>query len=168
MHVKILQKNVFVENVWPANLALFVYVSIHCVETVKWLDYNRYSHLTRWCSGYCIRFSCKRSRVQSPAPARVFMFDFFICCCCVVVFFVQNHIIYQNICNSSYNIILFSMLNILQDLWPIIRVYRYRPSIFNTRHFTKSGAVVLYSWPMWWSSTFINRIRIKAYTKSLI
>jgi len=48
---KILQKNVFVENVWPANLALFVYVSTHCVETVKWLDYNRYCQLTRWCSG---------------------------------------------------------------------------------------------------------------------
>ena len=49
---KILQKkNAFVENVWPANLALFVYVSTHCVKTVKWLDYNRYSQLTRWCSG---------------------------------------------------------------------------------------------------------------------
>jgi len=40
MHVKILQKNVFVENVWPANLALFIYVSTHCVETVKLVDYN--------------------------------------------------------------------------------------------------------------------------------
>ena len=29
------EKNVFVENVWPANLALFIYVSTHCVETVK-------------------------------------------------------------------------------------------------------------------------------------
>jgi len=48
---KILQKYVFVENVWPANLALFVYVSTHCVETVEWLDYNRYFQLTRWCSG---------------------------------------------------------------------------------------------------------------------
>ena len=37
MHVNILQKNVFVENVWPAKLAfkLFDYVSTHCVETVK-------------------------------------------------------------------------------------------------------------------------------------
>jgi len=51
MQVKILQKNVFVENVWPANLTLFVYVSTHYVETVKWLDYNRYFQLTRWCSG---------------------------------------------------------------------------------------------------------------------
>jgi len=40
---KILQKIVFVENICPANLALFVYVSTHCAETVKWLDYNRYS-----------------------------------------------------------------------------------------------------------------------------
>jgi len=46
MHVQIIQKNVIVENVWPANLALFIFVSIHCIETVKWLDYNRYSQLT--------------------------------------------------------------------------------------------------------------------------
>ena len=51
MHVKYCRKNVFVENVWPANLALFIYVSTHCVEIDKWLDYNRYSQLTRWCSG---------------------------------------------------------------------------------------------------------------------
>ena len=35
----------------PAYLALFIYVWTHCVETVKWLDYNRDSQLTRWCSG---------------------------------------------------------------------------------------------------------------------
>jgi len=45
------EKNVFVEKFWPANLALFIYVSTHCVEKVKWLDYTRYSQLTRWCSG---------------------------------------------------------------------------------------------------------------------
>ena len=26
-------------------------IIIYCVETVKWLYYNRYSQLTRWCSG---------------------------------------------------------------------------------------------------------------------
>jgi len=36
MHVKKYdRKNEFVKNVWPANSALFIYVSIHCVETVK-------------------------------------------------------------------------------------------------------------------------------------
>jgi len=48
---KNITKNAFVENVWPANLALFIYVSTHCVEIVKWLEYNRYCQLTRWCSG---------------------------------------------------------------------------------------------------------------------
>ena len=47
----ITEKNVFDENVWPASSALFIYISIHCVETLKWFDYNRYSQLTRWCSG---------------------------------------------------------------------------------------------------------------------
>ena len=51
MLVKILQKNEFVENVWPARSALFFYVLTHCVETVKQFDYNRYSQLTWWCSG---------------------------------------------------------------------------------------------------------------------
>jgi len=34
-------------------------------------------------------------------------------------------------CNFFCNINLFRTLNIWLDLWPIIRVYRYRPSIFN-------------------------------------
>ena len=29
------EKNEFVENVWPANSALFIYGSTHCMETVK-------------------------------------------------------------------------------------------------------------------------------------
>jgi len=29
------EKNDFFENVWPANSALFIYVSTHCVEMVK-------------------------------------------------------------------------------------------------------------------------------------
>jgi len=35
MHVKNNTKSVFVENIWPANLALFIYISTHCVEIVK-------------------------------------------------------------------------------------------------------------------------------------
>jgi len=41
-NIKILQKNEFVENV----SALFIYVSTHCVETVKSLNNNRYFQLT--------------------------------------------------------------------------------------------------------------------------
>jgi len=48
---KILQKNLLKMSGPQIWLCLFVYVSTHCVETVKWLDYNRYSQLTRWCCG---------------------------------------------------------------------------------------------------------------------
>ena len=37
-----------------------------------------------------IRFGCKRFRVQSPIPARGFMFDFLFCCCCVFTFLSKN------------------------------------------------------------------------------
>ena len=47
-------------------------------------------------------------KVQFPAPARVFMFDFFVSCC---VFFCQ-----KNYFNIFFNINLFSILYILQDL----------------------------------------------------
>jgi len=33
------------------NLDWFIYISTHCVETVKWLDHNRYYQLTRWWGG---------------------------------------------------------------------------------------------------------------------
>jgi len=40
MHFKILQKKKLVKNVWPANSAMFIYVSTLSVETVKKLDKN--------------------------------------------------------------------------------------------------------------------------------
>ena len=45
-------------------------------------------------------------------------------------FLVKKHIICHKSCNSFCNVNLFSILNILPDLWPILRVLRYRPSIF--------------------------------------
>jgi len=75
---KILQKNVFVENVWPANVALFVYVSTHCDETVKWLDCNRCSQLTRWCSGNASALGARgpafNSRLQQGFLCLMFCF----------------------------------------------------------------------------------------------
>ena len=91
---KILQKNVFVENVWPANLALFVYVSTHCVETVKWLDCNRYCQLTRWCSG---NVSALGARGPGFNPRLGHGFLCLMFCFVVVVFllFCPKHIIYH-------------------------------------------------------------------------
>jgi len=84
MHVKILQKNVFVENAWPANLALFIYNSTHCVETVKLLDFNRYSQLTRWCSGNASALGA-RGPGFNPRPRQGF---FHLIVCFVVVVFL--------------------------------------------------------------------------------
>jgi len=74
----ITEKNVFVEIVWPANLALFIYVSIHCVETVKWLDYNRHSQLTRWCSSKAFALGARgpgfNSRLRQGFLCLIFCF----------------------------------------------------------------------------------------------
>ena len=122
MHVQIVQKNVFDENVWRANLALCIYVSIHCVETVKWLDYNRYSQLTRWCSGSTSVLGARGPGFSSRLPQ-----GFFCCFFCLIVvlfslFLSKNTLFVTNVCNSFCNVNLFSILNILSDVWPILRV----------------------------------------------
>ena len=94
--MKNITENVFVENVWPANLALFVYVSTHCVETVKWLDYyNRYSQLTRWCSGNASALGARGPGLNLRLRQGFFMFDFLFCCCCGFTFCPNTHYLSQ-------------------------------------------------------------------------
>ena len=94
------RKKVFVENVWPANLALFVYVSTHCVEAVKWLDYNRYSQLTRWCSGNASALGARgpgfNPRFRQGFLCLIFLYG----CCCVFTFLSKTHYLSQNIAIS--------------------------------------------------------------------
>jgi len=92
---QIIQKNVFVENVWPANSALFIYVSTHCVEKVKWLDYNRYSQLTRWCSGNASALGARSPGFNPRLRQGFFMFDFLYWCCCVFIFLSKTHYLSQ-------------------------------------------------------------------------
>ena len=72
------------------------------------------------------------------------MFDFLFCCCRVFTFMSKTHYFVTKVCNSFYDVNLFSILNISQDLWPIIRVtkrvYSYRPSIFN--HLYNTSTVI--------------------------
>jgi len=91
---KILQKNVFVENVWPANLALFVYVSTHCVETVKWLDYNR---VLSWLGGAVVTHPLWVQEVPGwiPGSGKGFYVWIFVLLLLCFYLFVQKHIIYQ-------------------------------------------------------------------------
>jgi len=46
-------------------------------------------------------------------------------------FLFKNTLFVTKFCNSFFNVYLFSILNILTDLWLIIRVQKYRPIIFN-------------------------------------
>jgi len=50
---------------WPSYSALFIYGLIHSVETVKYLDYYRYSQLTRWCRGYASALGARDPRFNS-------------------------------------------------------------------------------------------------------
>ena len=65
-----------------------------------------------------------------PGSGNGFYVWFLICCCCVFTFLSKKHIIYRKILQFLLQCNLFSILNVLRDLWPIIRVKRYRPSIF--------------------------------------
>jgi len=130
MNVKYYRNNDFVENVWPANLALFIYVSTHCVETGKWLDYNRYSQLTPWCSGNASALGARGPGFNPRLRQGFLCLIFFVLLLLCFYFFVQNTVFIAKHCNSFCNVNLFSILNVLQYLWPIIRVKRYRPSIF--------------------------------------
>jgi len=119
MHVKIIEKNVFVENVWPANLAkMFINVSTHCVEKVKWLAYNRDSQLTCWCSGNASALGARAPRFN-PQLRQGFLC--LMCCSVVLVFLLfcqkkNNTLFITKVCNSFTIFILFSILKILQDI----------------------------------------------------
>jgi len=53
MHVKIIQKNVFVENVWPANFALFIYIAS---EQLNGLTTTALTHTSRpYCTASLLR-----------------------------------------------------------------------------------------------------------------
>ena len=115
---KKIQKNVFVENVWSANLALFIqaYVSTHFVENVKWLDYNRFSQLTRWCRRNASALGA-RGPGFNPQLRQGFLCLIF--CFVVVVFllFLSKHSLFvTKVCNSFYNFNLFSIFKKQQDL----------------------------------------------------
>ena len=88
---KNITKKCICENVWPANLALFVYFSTHCVETVKWLDYNRYSKLTRWCSGNASAFGARVPGFKPRSDKGFYVWFFLFCSCCVLRFCPKTH-----------------------------------------------------------------------------
>ena len=95
MHVKMLQKNKFVENVWPANSALFIYVSTHCAETVKQLDYNRYSQMTLLCRVNASALGA-RGPGFNPCSGKGFYVSFFVLLLLCFYFIPKTHYFSQN------------------------------------------------------------------------
>ena len=69
------------------------------------------------------------------------LFAFLFCCCCVLRFFCPKAIV-MKFCNSFCTVTSFSIINILQTLWPIIRVSRYRLSIFQYNLLTAIASCV--------------------------
>jgi len=87
-----------------------------------------------WLGGAVVTHPLWLQEVPGSIPDSVKGFNvwfFLFCCCCVFTFLSKNTLFIAKYCNSFYNVNLISILNVLQDLWPIIRVKRYRPSIFN-------------------------------------
>jgi len=75
---------------------------------------------------------CEISWVRFPALARMFMFAFLFCCCCCsccVLLMCPKHIICYDIL-YVIDVNSFSILYLLQKLWPVLRVLRYTGSIF--------------------------------------
>jgi len=85
-----------------------------------------------------------------PGSSKGFYVWFLVLLLLCFYFLSKNTLFVTKFCNSFYNVNLLSILNILQDLWPIIRVWRYRPSIFNKHgyldalHANKSKCFTVY------------------------
>jgi len=78
-----------------------------------------------------------------PGSGKGFYVWFVVLLLLCFYFFVKNTLFIAKYCDSFYNVNLFSILNVLQDFWPIIRVKRYSPSIFKYSKNINKKAVVL-------------------------
>ena len=148
MHVRVLQKKCIYWKCGPQiRLCLFTFRPI----ASKQLNSRTTIDTLSWLGGAVVTHPLSVQEVPGsiPGSGKGFCLIFSIV---VVVFllFVQKHLIFTKFCNSFFNIYLFSILNILTDLWPIIKVQRYRPSIFK----------------LW--QTCVNIIMQNAYLKVII
>ena len=126
MHGKILQKKTTSLQKCGPQIGCPFYVSAHYVKTLKQLDFNRnnyYVQLTRWPRGNASDCGAR----DSKNDLYVCFFVLLLLCFYVLV---QNTLFVMDLCSSFCNVYSFSIRYILQLLQPVIRVSRYRPSIF--------------------------------------
>ena len=82
------------------------------------------NHFPSWLGGAVVTHPLWVQEIPGSIPGSgkgfyVWFFVLLLCFC----FFVKNHIICHTIFNFFCYVDLFSILNLLQDLWPIIRAY---------------------------------------------
>ena len=74
---------------WPTDLALFVYILTHYVETVEYLDFNRHIQLGQWLRGNTLDWSMRGPGFNSQLwqeYLHILLFRFVV----VFLFFVQK------------------------------------------------------------------------------
>jgi len=79
--------------------------STFCVETVKYLDFNRYIYLSRWSRDIASDCDARGPVLDSPL-ARIFMFAFFVFLVVVFLLFGPRHII----CHESLQLPVVAIL----------------------------------------------------------
>ena len=112
------------------RLCLFTFRPIASKELNSLTTINTFS----WLCGELVTHPLWVQEDPGSIPAKDFYDWFFVLLLCFY-FLSKTTLFVTTFCNSFCNVNLFSIHNILQDLWLIMRVWRYRPNIFKQVHF---------------------------------
>ena len=119
-----------------------------CFDPLRWYICNGLTSINTFRCIWDLKVTHRTAVWDVPGSSKGFMFAFLFCLVVdVVVFLLYVHnIIFMKFCNSFCDVHSFSILNKLQNVWPIIRISRYRPSIRNIFIFTKRNHLRCVYW----------------------
>jgi len=133
---KILQKKLYLLKMSGPQIWLYLFTFRPIAS--KQLNGLTTIDILSWLCGAVVTHPLWVQEVPGSIPSSGKGFYVWFFCIVVVVFLLflsKNTLFIAKYCNSFYNVNLFSILNVLQDLWPVIRVKRNRPSIFKHTFF---------------------------------
>ena len=132
MHDKILQKRVCRKNV--VRQCDFVCLC----SNAKWTLFNSLSSIdtSRCLCGGEVTHQATVPEIPDWVHGSDKDFDvcFLVCCSCVFIVWRKTCYLSWKVAISFAMLIYFSILNILESVWPIIKLSRYRDSIFKCCH----------------------------------